>query len=549
MDAAPLCPAPAELALDRLIVSPEAITVVAIARRAAAACPVCGHLAHRVHSHYTRTLADLPWHGMPVQLHASVRRFFCEHAGCRRRIFTERLSETAAPYARRTGRAARALEAIGFAVGGRPGERLASALALAGGAWAILERVRRAPEAEPPTPRALGVDDWALKRGQRYGTVLLDLERHAVIDLLPDREAATLAAWLTAHPGVALISRDRAGAYAEGARAGAPDAIQVADRFHLVRNLVTALERACARHHAALRSAAGATHPTPLPMAAVRRRRYSGLPHNGAGPTQSEQWSRERRARRLARYEHVVALAAAGMAQQQIAQAVGLDRKTVSLWLATGRFPERAPPAAKRHRVDPYLDFLLERYETGVDNAAQLRRALCAHGFRGSYQTVRRALVALRRTRPRNSAALGPPDAGASAAGPAPSPRQTAWLLWNSEAKPDGLRIEERAYVEALGTACPALARARTLASEFVQLLKRKDPNALDSWLAAAEASELRSFVAGLRRDYDAVLAAVVFTWSNGQVEGQVNRLKLLKRTMYGRASFALLRQRVLHAA
>jgi len=423
----------------------------------------------------------LPWHGLPIRLAAQVRRFFCDHRGCRRQIFTEPLPETAPSYARRTGRAARALEAIGFAVGGRPGAQLTQALGVSGGAWAILERVRRAPEGERATPRVVGVDDWALRRGQRYGTILLDLERHRVIDLVPDREAATLAAWLTAHPSVECISRDRAGAYAEGARAGAPDAIQVADRFHLVKNLVTALERACARHHAALRSAAGAPHPTPLPMAAVRRRRYSGLPHNSAGPTQSEQWSRERRARRLARYEHVVALAAAGMAQQQIAQAVALDRKTVSLWLATGRFPERAPPAAKRHRVDPYLDVLLERYEAGVDNAARLRRALCAHGFRGSYQTVRRALVTLRRTRPRNSAALGPLDAGASAAGPAPSPRQTAWLLWNAEAKPDGLRIAERAYVEALDTACPALARARTLAREFVQLLRRKDPNALDS--------------------------------------------------------------------
>lgn len=171
---------------------------------------------------------------------------------------------------------------------GRTGARLAAALSLTGGAWAILARVRAAAEPEPPTPRVLGVDDWSLRRGQHFATMLLDLERHAVIDLLPDREAATFAAWPRAHPGVALISRDRGGAYAEGARQGAPAAIPTANRFHIVRNLMDALERACTRHHAALRTAVEVTHPRPAPEAEPRQRRYSELPHNQPGPTTTE---------------------------------------------------------------------------------------------------------------------------------------------------------------------------------------------------------------------------------------------------------------------
>ncbi len=308
---------------------------------------------------------------------------------------------------------------------------------------------------------------------------------------------------------------------------------------------MAALERACMRHHATLRRVAEVTHPKPRPKDAGRKRRYSGLPRNHPGVTQEEQRSAERRARRLARYEQVVALRAGGMSKRGIARAVGLDRRTVDTWLATGHFPERARPSRRRpHRLDAYRDYIGERYDAGLDNAAQLARELRARGYAGPDQMVSRYLRELRRTRPRG--APGPPVPRGSA--PAPSPRATAWLLRNADAKPEALTAEERAYVEALGSACPALAQARALTTAFVQMLEHHDADALDAWLAAAEEGELKPFATGLRRDHDAVLAAVLFPWSTGQVEGQVTRVKLLKRSMYGRAGFALLRKRVLHA-
>jgi len=384
----------------------------------------------------------------------------------------------------------------------------------------------------------LGVDDWAWRKGQRYGTILVDLEQHRVIDLLPDREPDTLAAWLWAHPGVECISRDRAGGYADAARRGAPDAIQIADRFHLLRNLTDAAQHALDRHHATVRAIGlDAQQPTPalLKRGGPVSRRGTTTP---ADPPRADQQKLARRARRQSRYDEMIALRTGGASVAAIHRAVGLSRKTITRWLSAGAFPERQPAVRRQTSLTPHAAYLTERWHAGCHNVTELWRELRdGRGFHGGLTTVAEwARGHLRGTTAREDS---------SVLTARPSSRRAAWLL---TAPSEQLKAPEVRYVEALCAASPALASVHTLAMAFRRMLKEHDPNALTPWLDAAEGSELRSVAAGLRRDKDAVLAAILFRWSNGQVEGQVNRLKLIKRTMYGRASFALLRRRVLAA-
>jgi transposase len=546
-----LFPGLAGVRVDRAWRDAAMLHVVVTTTRRRAGCPCCGRRSRRVHNRYERTVADLSCGGTRVTVHLRTRRFWCRVRWCRRRIFCERVPELAAPWARRTVRLQGHLRRTACALGGEPGARLASADATPVSARTVLRLLRAIPLPAAGPVRVLGVDDWARRKGQAFGTILVDLEAHRVLDLLPDRTAATLAAWLGRHPEVEIVRRDRAGAYAEGVRQGAPQARQVADRFHVLKNLTEAMERALSRHHRALRAAAAAVAQAAAgsPSATCR----SGLA--APRPTKAQQAQRTRRERRLARYEDVLALHAQGCSQVQIAVALGMGRHTIRRSLRGDGFPERAPAPPRANGVRRYEPYLRERWTAGCDNAAELWHELRAQGYPGAASTVRQYLARWR-AHPGRPGKPGPnPVAHRARCGAPPptirsySPRQTTWLLLRDQ---DRLTDEERAYVDHLRLACPVLARLQTLARAFRELVRQHDLPTLAHWLAQADQSaipELQGFADGLRADRAAVEAGLTLPWSQGPVEGQVNRVKTLKRAGFGRQQLDLLRLRLLRVA
>jgi transposase len=525
------CLLPVGVTVDRLLPAGDTIVVEAHTTSPSANCPLCHQASSRRQSTYLRRLADLPWQGRTVRLHLQVRRFRCPNNACPRSIFAERLPEVTTPMARRTTRLRELQQALGLALGGEPGARLTVRLAMPVSADTVRRMIRAAPVSMPAAPRVVGVDDFAFRRGQRYGTILCDLERHRAIDLLPDRQAGTLAAWLKRHPSIEIVARDRAGAYADGIRQGAPDALQVTDRWHLLRNCSDALQTVFDRHHRQVRraiEAAAASEPAadpprkPEPVAKAVRR------------------SRDRLAQRQARYEEVARLHAQGLPMAAIAQALGMGFSSVRRWLRAGHAPLwRKPPRPKR--LDRYQAYLERRWQEGCRSGVQLWRDLQAQGFSGGRSVVCDWVRERRRSAPGEAPAIMP----------RPSPRvptsRQAVRLVLAEGEPT--EEAERRLVGLLISAVPAIEQAVLLARRFCAMIKTRDHAAFRPWLAAARGSELGGFARALERDGAAVEAALTLPWSTGPVEGRITQLKLIKRQMYGRASFDLLRHRVLAAA
>jgi transposase len=524
---------PAGLITDQVLPSPDHIAIVTSPRQTSASCPDCGMVSERLHSRYRRRLSDLPWQGRPVTLHIHARRFRCLNLACSRQTFAERLFGVAPAAARRTERLGDLQGHLGLALGGEAGKRLAERLAMPISADTLLRMARQAGnDNEPPsTPRILAVDDWAWRRGHRYGTILVDLERNAVVDLLPDRQAETLAGWLRRHPGVEVVARDRAGAYADGVRQGAPDAIQAADRWHLLRNLGEAVRTVVDRQHAVVRRVAKQVceqHPRPT-MAAPAP--------DGAKPTAAARRSQASHAQRQARYEEAARLCAAGVSISRIAAQLGADRKTIRVWLqAGGPSLWRKPPRAGV--LAPWLGHLEQRWAEGCRNAALLWRELARLGFAGRYDTVKSWAGQRRKADPEVTTGV--------ASGQPPSSRRLARMLMTDT---DTLPEAEQAFVLALLAQAPELAKGIAIVMRLNLLLRRKSQESLAAVLADAAGTPLAEFAASLRHDLAAVQAALDLPWTTSPAEGQINRLKMLKRTMYGRAGFQLLRARVLHAA
>jgi transposase len=521
------------------------ITLRVRSTQATARCPLCTTRARRIHSHYERTLADLPWAQYRVRLQLHVRKWFCSKRHCRRRIFTERLPTVTAPWARRTLRLAQRLVALGIALGGSAGVHLYRRWDPSVSRNTLLRLLRKLPLPSRPTPAVLGVDDFALRKRQRYGTVLIDLERRQPVALLPDRTADTLAQWLREHPGVKIIARDRATAYAEGARQGASAATQVADRFHLLQNLREALDQVFVTHRQALEAvnALERQQPVALSTGAVA----VPVPAHDI-PRPAQQRAAQRQAHRQALHTQVWALHRQGWTAAAIAQQVGLSLRTVQRDLRSATF------AGRRRRSDlgesilnPYKPYLLERWNVGCHTAMRLLRDLRQRGYAGGY-----GMVAAYVHRLRQAQGLTPGYRSAHQSLPAvvePSyrpltPRRAAWLVLR---RAEQRTIAETQQLAQLHMQSAELAEAILLAQDFATLVRQRQPQALDAWLQRATTSALeamRRFALRLSEDYAAVKAGVTLPWSTGPVEGHINRLKMLKRHMSGRAHLDLLSRR-----
>lgn len=497
------------------------VEVAARGRATAAACPDCGRSSDRVHDRYQRRLKDLPLAEQGFVIRLTVRRFICASTGCPRRTFAEPFSRLTAPYARFTTRLNHALERVGLVLAGRAGARLAAQLGFGAGRITLLRRVMALPDPRFSTPRVRGVDDFAIRRGQTYSTVLTSVEDHRVVDVLPTREAGPLAAWLIRHPGVEIICRDRAGAYAEGARRGAPEALQVADRFHLWQGLGRAVETCVAAHRDCLRA------PTPS-------NRLSQDPRPASGPQKDAEPVGRRAERKKAAHALVHEMLAQGHSRRAIARHLGWGLNTVlryanaAHWLDTIR-DNRPRPS----RLDPYKPYLERRFAEGCTSVTRLHGELVAEQAPVTYGMVRAHIATLR-------------GAPASAPPRPPSVRQvTGWLTRH----PAALSEEDRAGLKEVLARCPELDTAAGHVRDFGEILSGRLGATLPAWIDAVDASRLpglTGFALHLLRDLDAVTAGLTLDWSSGSIEGAVNRIKKIKRQLYGRAGFELLRKMIL---
>lgn len=495
-----------------------------------AVCPRCQQSSHRIHSHYQRTVRDLNWADYNVTLHLSVRKFFCDGVICPQRIFTERLPQLCAPYARRTQRLNQYFTGLTLDLGGAAGARQAQRNGYDISLHTLLRALAKVPLPQPTHPRYLGVDDFAFRKGQRYGTVIIDLERQRPIALLNDRTAKSLADWLKDYPEIQLVTRDRSQAYRAGINQGAPQAMQVADRFHLLQNLAETLEVVFKAHPNALQTADQ--------QAWSRRHPLTALRHDP-----------QKRQQRLARFQAVQQLQHQGYSLVEIAQQTHLSVRTVRRFLKHQQFPERKVRSDQGFspQLQPFQALLEKSWQQGERNGRALFRQLQQHGYQGSYRTIARFLQRLQRPHHSSTETHSKTTTRRVRRRSKLTPRQAAFLLLRD---PDKLSQRQQQQLTQLRQH-PDFALPLQWAQNFIDILRKQQGDRFDDWLHQVQDSRIKPLIAfakSLKGDYDAVLAALSSPFSNGPTEGHINKLKFIKRQMFGRAGPQLLRKRFLLA-
>lgn len=454
-----------------------------------------------------------------VVIELTVRRFKCVNATCEVVTFAEQVPDLTTPHSRYTPLLRGTLTEIGLALAGRAGVRLAAALGIRVGRDTLLRLVRQIPETPLGSVRVLGVDDFALRRGHRYGTVLVNLDTRRPIDLFDGRDGAALAAWLREHPGIEVICRDRSGGYGEGARLGAPQAIQVADRFHLWQNLGQAVEKTVNAHRERLAPALPTVDSAPLLV---------------QPPVEKKIVTRFRR-----QHAAVHELSATGLSHAAVGRVLGLHPATVRKLAQAASVDDLIAKTEQRASiVDGYTEHLHRRWNEGEHNATRLYREIKELGYPGGELAVQRYLRRFRTGRG-FAAHTGPKP---------PSVREaTGWIMTH----PDRLHAENAAALTGILDRDKDLRRLTAHVRAFAAMMNALHGHRLETWIEQAERGSfpaLASFARHLRRDLDAVRHGLTLPHSSGAVEGNINRLKMLKRQMYGRANLDLLRKRVLLA-
>lgn len=521
----------------------EAAWIVSAMTAGGGRCPGCGLESNLRHGWYVRQLQDLPVQGARVILRLRLARWRCRNPACGHQTFGDRLPDVAPLFARRTGRVIDLARLLTHAVGGRPAERLVIRLGLPQSDDTLLRSLKThmAGAGARVAPRIVGIDDWARRKGRDYGTILVDLERRAIIDVLMERSADATARWFAAHPGVEIVSRDRCGLYAEGAARGAPDARQVTDRFHLIDNLRENIERQLNRAP----SQRPVFDPTKVevksPAAGAVVMRYPS-----AAVIEDHRLGRDgRRAAKRAKFDRIKALLAAGQGIGATAREAGLNWRTVKKWSEMDKPPERRTMAPKSSTPALFRDYLGKRWSEGMTFGRDLLAEIRERGYTGSLTHLQRLLKQWRQAH--FAAVSGGPAAQQECPVTAIlHPANAAALC----IKPRGqLTAKQVATIDRLKQVSSDFAVMRGLVMRFRGILRGGDASRLEGWLNDAFASGIhwmRQFVITLKRDIDAVRNAITTPWSNGQTEGQINKLKTLKRAMYGRAGIDLLRARLL---
>ncbi len=494
----------------------KGITITARATSSSACCPDCQQASSHVHSYYKRCPMDLPSSGRPIWLLLHVRHFRCSNRLCSRKTFAEPLPSILLPRAQRTSRLRESLRKLGEEGGGEAGARMSKWQGMACSASTVLRLFRHSSLPPSPPVKVLGVDEWAWRKGQSYGTILVDLERHLPVELLQDASADSFATWLKEHPSVELISRDRGTTFADGATRGAPQAIQIADRWHILHNLGEALEKVLARHHADLKRAFTSPEEERPVLAALDQQALARV----LARSQTEQLRQARREQRLETFTRVQELSAQGWSGASIARMLSIHKKTAVKYAAAEHFPEARSDRGRK--LAPYLLFLHTQWIAGEYNVAALYQSIRAQGYSGSETAVRNYLTALRaeigpKRRPRR---YYPPVSKESKQSHriGLSSRQATWLILQ---KPETRSVEDQHLLALLQQAHPQVKVVCELAQAFVQMIRARSADALEPWLKEAIESgvpELQTFATSLRRDRAAILAALTYEWSHDHV-------------------------------